>query len=514
MSTQEFDNGEPDEFARTDLRYQPAPERSRRAIDRDLLGRLVAQVTVPRAAVAAIVTLILAALVATQLGYTQRLLNEARFRIQMIGVPELSETTIAPQPAAHLTTANWEKILLPAPASQIKDFSADPTDPNSLLVCGISTLDTPTVHGEMTSLGAVSLWLSRDAGKTWAQRITPISSGTYCQISRAPDASQRLTLLIERPLSLDSLCFAYDLLLSDDNGSSWRTSPTTYTPVPVSDAVDSCSYFAFALRGRLYLYTSWRTKAPFGAPGELSSSLAHSDDGGRHWSEMNPDSTQYLNSRTTYLLSGTIITANWPPHQENAEDASILWASTDNGETWKPFSRLRGIVGQRILTALGAQSTLASADHPLYLTYAEHVPSRLLYLKAAEIVDDRHWAYLPPLPVKGVSAEHIGLTSLLGATASGKLLALGVSPTADVTAIRTPDDFPEQWLWSWDPHTLRWTSLAPSLPVAWNACSDGCWQASLAKGAASKQTVLWARGFMDIDGANELYRLTLPAEIA
>ena len=92
---------------------------------------------------------------ATQLGYTQRLLDAARYRIQMIGVPELTQTTIAPQPVAHLTTANWEQIPLPAPASQINDFSADPIDPESLLVCGISTLEKSPIQGEMTPSGPV-----------------------------------------------------------------------------------------------------------------------------------------------------------------------------------------------------------------------------------------------------------------------------------------------------------------------------------------------------------------------
>ncbi len=127
----------------------------------------MAQITLPREMVAAIATLILAALVATQLGYTQRLIDAARYRIQMIGVPELTETTIAPQPAAHLTTANWEKIPLPAPTSQINDFSADPTDPESLLVCGFSSLETPTIHGEITPRGPIAIWLTHDAGKNW-----------------------------------------------------------------------------------------------------------------------------------------------------------------------------------------------------------------------------------------------------------------------------------------------------------------------------------------------------------
>jgi hypothetical protein len=139
----------------------------------------------------------------------------------------------------------------------------------------------------------------------------------------------------------------------------------------------------------------------------------------------------------------------------------------------------------------------------------------MLYLKAAETVDNRHWAYLPPLPVKGAGADHIGITSILGVTASGKLLAFGVNPQTGVQADKPPEEqFDQQWLWSWDPHAQRWTSLAPPLPLAWKACSDGCWRASLAQSVASQQTILWVRGYVSENNANELYRLSLPAEIA
>jgi hypothetical protein len=179
MSIPESDNGEPDEFARTDLRTgQPASEQSRRTIDRNLLSGFATQITLPRVVVAAIATLLLAALVATQVGYTQRLFDTARYRIQMIGVPELTETTIAPQPATHLTMANWEKIPLPAPASQINDFSADPTDPESLLACGHSSLDKSTIQGEMTPRGPVWIRLTQNAGKTWARSQWPPITGS------------------------------------------------------------------------------------------------------------------------------------------------------------------------------------------------------------------------------------------------------------------------------------------------------------------------------------------------
>ena len=511
MSTQEFDNGEPDEFARTDLRTgQPAPERSRRTIDRDLLGRLRAHVTVPRAVVAAIVILILAALVATQLGYTQRLLDAARYRIQMIGVPELTETTIAPQPAGHLTTANWEQIALPAPASQLNDFSADPADPESVLVCGFSSLDKPTVNGEVTPRGPVWIWLTHNAGKTWGRSQWPPITGSYCWINRAPDDPRRLAILIEHPSPINPHCSEYDILLSDDGGATLRPTPVTFSAT--EDAVQFCSHGAFIVRGRLFLYTNWSTGQN---ESDSHTSLAYSDDGGRHWSEISADAAQFLHSRFTLLISGTILTANWPPQHEGPEDTSSLWASTDKGDSWRPLGKLQGIVPDQALTPFGATSANTTAERPLYLSAGSFIQSRMLYLKAAEIVDERHWAYLPPLPVPGTSADHIGLTSILGVTASGKLLAFGVNPQTGIQTDKPLEEqFDQQWLWSWDPHTQRWTSIAPPLPLAWKACSDGCWQASLAKSATSQQTVLWVRGYVSEDRALDLYRLTLPAEIA
>ncbi len=167
------------------------------------------------------------------------------------------------------------------------------------------------------------------------------------------------------------------------------------------------------------------------------------------------------------------------------------------------------------LAPFGAKSANATTDRPLYLSAGSYILSRCSISKPAQIVDDHHWAYLPPLPVKGTSDDHIGITSILGVTASGKLLAFGVNPQTGIQADKPLEEqFDQQWLWSWDPHAQRWTSLAPPLPVEWKACSDGCWRASLAQSATSQQTTLWVRGYVSENNANELYRLSLPAEIA
>jgi hypothetical protein len=513
MYTQESDNGEPDDFARTDLQTgQPAPERLARRNDRALLGGLRAQVTLPRAVVAAIVTLILAALVTTQLGYMQRLIDSVRYRILMIGVPELTETKIAPQPAAHLTTANWEKIPLPAPANQINAFSADPTDSQSVLVCGLSSLKKSPIQGEMTPRGPVWLWLTHDAGKTWGRSQWPPITGSYCWINRAPDDPQRLTFLIEHPSPIKPRCSEYDMLLSDDGGATLRPTPAPY--VATEDAVRYCSHGAFIVRGRLFFYTNWSTGQ---AESDSHTSLAYSDDDGRHWSEISDDAAQFLHTRLTTLADGTLLTVRWPPQeedQENQQNQGTLWASPDRGASWRPLSKLQGIVPIEALTPFGATSANAATEHPLYFSAGSFILSRMLRLKAAEIVDNRHWAYLLPLPVNGTSADHIGITNILGVTASGKLLAFGVNPQTGIQTDKPPEEqFDQQWLWSWDPHMQRWTSLAPPLPVAWKWCADGCWRASLAQSATSQQTILWVRGYVSENGENALYRLTLPPEI-
>jgi hypothetical protein len=152
-------------------------------------------------------------------------------------------------------------------------------------------------------------------------------------------------------------------------------------------------------------------------------------------------------------------------------------------------------VPNEALTPFCAQLASTTAERPFYLSAGSFILSRTLNLTAAEIVESRHCAYLPRLPVKGASRDHLGITSILGVTVSGKLLAFGVSPAADSTALRSPDEeLQQQWLCSWDPHARRWTSLAPPLSVAWNWCAGGRWRGSLAQSAASQHTNLWVRG--------------------
>jgi hypothetical protein len=70
-----------------------------------------------------------------------------------------------------------------------------------------------------------------------------------------------------------------------------------------------------------------------------------------------------------------------------------------------------------------------------------------------------HWTPLPPIPVKGTSAQISGVRSPLGITGDGRLLVFGPDP---VEGLPSPSDSngpltkAEPALWVWDTHTGRW----------------------------------------------------------
>jgi hypothetical protein len=78
-----------------------------------------------------------------------------------------------------------------------------------------------------------------------------------------------------------------------------------------------------------------------------------------------------------------------------------------------------------------------------------------------------HWTPLPPLPVKGASAQVSGVYAAVGMTGDGRLLALGPDPDADLSAlikgIGSSTKAPPA-LWIWDTHTGRWSVARTQLP--------------------------------------------------
>jgi hypothetical protein len=81
--------------------------------------------------------------------------------------------------------------------------------------------------------------------------------------------------------------------------------------------------------------------------------------------------------------------------------------------------------------------------------------------------DLAHWTPLPPLPVKGTSAQFSGVYATLGMTGDGRLLALGPDPEEGVPSqigINGLFDKAPPALWLWDTHTGRWAVARTQLP--------------------------------------------------
>ncbi len=109
----------------------------------------------------------------------------------------------------------------------------------------------------------------------------------------------------------------------------------------------------------------------------------------------------------------------------------------------------------------------------------------------------------------------MGITTVLAATPSGKLLVFGLGPDDHVPtdgALQVDDpQFARQWLWEWDPQAHRWTLLAPPLDAPWPQCSDRCWPTILtpAQGASATGMYLTVWHGAD-DGQVSLFGISLP----
>lgn len=199
----------------------------------------------------------------------------------------------------------------------------------------------------------------------------------------------------------------------------------------------------------------------------------------------------------------------------NGKMATILWTTSDAGQSWRALGRLPDLYEP--WPVAGARSVEPAREHPIYLAQETNVPGMLFRTRVAQISDGTHWALLPPLPVSGATVDRLGITRLLGVTASGKLLALGVGPEEQVPGgedqtahNREPFGF-GQHLWMWDAGAGRWTYYATPMPPADGHCLDVCWdgQVSVGDGPRGQGTYLWLRGDYP-EGQQALYRMYLP----
>src|SRR5689334_7014378 len=180
--------------------------------------RLTRRQKLARGGGAALAVLVAMSALAAQLGLLRMpdvgaLWRDARAEIQLLGVPRLERTTITPGRWQTVAGAGWEQVALPgAEDGTLRFFWAAPDDAATVYACrGVAgqEVDNPDA-------GPITLWRTRDAGRTWHQLKTPAVTGRYCNVMTAPDAPRRLFAYAE-----DEVCPSTSVLTSDDGGDTW-----------------------------------------------------------------------------------------------------------------------------------------------------------------------------------------------------------------------------------------------------------------------------------------------------
>jgi len=317
-------------------------------------------------------------------------------------------------------------------------------------------------------------------------------------------------------------CSGYTAYLSDDGGAHWRLVPSLPDAPIQSDRFNYCTLSLSPTRHHLYLYYQYAIWS--GPPGSyiqtIGNSLARSDDGGQTWKRLDGNQPPggeggyplLLDDGETLLL--TVIQFEPAARGTPVHGTTWLWVSRDAGDSWGPLAAVDGLFVQTVLPWTSGILTPSPA-HPLYLISEASVSSRLLRIQIAQASDLRHYAPLPPLPIAGATPEHMGITTVLTTTPSGKLLVFGLGPDDQIPSdnVLQVDDpqFARQWLWEWDPQAHRWTLLAPALDAPWPQCSDHCWPATLTPAQGAGATGMYLTVWRDADnGQVSLFRISLP----
>ncbi|WIG60576.1 MAG: hypothetical protein OJF49_003324 [Ktedonobacterales bacterium] len=434
--------------------------------------------------------------------------------------PTLTPITLAPQPGGRITGATWQHVTTPVPQGWYSYYTTAPNDPATVYVCG-----TPPVLNAPESLepgqpnpgqpDTIVLWLTHDAGQHWTKAPLPEIKGWGCYVQVASDTPQHIAVLVDLGPgpNTDTHCTNYSLVLSADGGATWQTAPTVYSPI--SQLVYICSHFVWITARHVFLTTSYsivQTTPGSGFSTVGGGAIARSDDGGRTWARVQfPDQS----GMPTLLADGETIIASGADTANPKSGNSVLWQSRDAGDNWQRMAILEQSGAYEILTAPGVHTAEPSVAHPLYLANGLAIPWYLFRIQVAQVTNSQHYAPLPPLPVPGTSSERLGITTILGETPDGKLLALGIGPDDSLPAPDQPvsmTQFSQQWLWEWDPRLDRWSAFTTPLPLPWSqsstpfpGCSDHCWLSYIAVGQGTAGAYLWVRTI-----GSALYRMRLP----
>ena len=452
---------------------------------------------------------LLAITILTSTGTAGNLWRQARFAWLTHTAPTLTRTTITAQPAGRRTLpSGWQRLpTFSPPDSDFAWSSPAPNDPNTWYSCSASQTDAQG-NGQD---GPLTFWYSHDAGQHWASVRMPGTTATSCSLIVAPDDPQRLSLVSQRLGQMSERtigCSQFTAYLSADSGAHWQLVPSLPDAPIQSDRFNYCSLALLPARHHLYIFYDYAifSDPPGSNTQSYGSSLERSDDGGQTWKRLDanqpPGGDGYLlllDDGETLLLN--VYHFDQSAHGKIEHEETRLWVSRDAGDSWEPLATVDGFPVQTMLPMASARALSPSAAHPLYLMSDASGPSRLLRIQIAQVTDMQHYAPLPPLPIAGASAEHLGITTVLATTPAGRLLVFGLGPDAHIPSdgVLQADDqqFARQWLWEWDPQAHRWTLLAPALDAPWPQCSDHCWPSMLTpaqgSGATGMYLTVWHR---------------------
>jgi hypothetical protein len=370
--------------------------------------------------------------------------------------------TRTPTPG-QFTTGAFESVPLPElPDANTTWLTPSPRDPATAYTC--VTPPQPGPPSDAVS-GPMTLWVTHDVGRTWSRAPLPAVRGTSCEVDSAQDGSARMTMSVSDD-TLDpnaTPCAHSQFFLSEDNGASWRAivhSALALAGYPAG----YCSLWATARH--LFMTSFFDNGQAQGA-----SVLERSDDGGRTWlraDEGLPDGSgggfmQPLDATGEALVTRALI------YSGEVVTGADFWVSDDAGAHWRhvPSDPLPGppfVVGANMgLMTEPALADPSRACQCVFLVYPYNVFNQRPYSSR----DLAHWTAVPPLPVKGASAQFSGIYATVGMTGDGRLLTLGPDPDADLSALiggigpftNTPPA-----LWIWDTQTGRWEVAHTRLP--------------------------------------------------
>ncbi len=186
---------------------------------------------------------------------------------------------------------------------------------------------------------------------------------------------------------------------------------------------------------------------------------------------------------------------------------ALLWMSYDAGTSWDQTGMIPPPGDNFLLVSpmLGK-----AAQIPFYALGGEQIPSALYESKVLQSTNGQQWSLLPPLPIRGTSAERPGLLQVLVITDGGELLAFGPDPKVGLpSSLNTlTDPMQALWLWLWKPQASTWQVFAtPLIHPAHERCGL-CWSAQLSTNLDRSSSYLYVHHW---DEANSFFRVRLPS---